>query len=780
MPLLARSAPLIVAGAIVLCPWSLSGQSPGAETTAAPAARNPDPPRQEPIAPQAPQATQHPAVPRDLDDFWLVPSAKERTAGTDTPLALAAKAYASGDFAGTLAALRRAPTSGPLQPYILFYQGLANLRLSRGSDADQAFDNVIALAPDGYLTVAAVIGKAEASELNGNPKAAADLYERAAGLKPLAAEDVLSRLGRASLAGSDRRRAASAFLRVYYEFPLSDAATTAASELEHLQDQIVKSSYKPDFGRAQILYGARRYADARSAFQDIRGQVSGDDRELADLRLAESDFFLKRYASARDGLTPYLDRASRRAEARFFYLSAVRELGSGDQYISLTKALVNDFPDSTWSEEALNNLGTYYILENEDDLAAQTFKECFERFPSGQHAQRAAWKYGWWAYKTAKYTETIRVFEAAATSFPRSDYRPSYLFWAARAHGRMGERTTAESRMRLVYADYMNSYYGRLARKQLASQQAALSTAASADHAVRASLSTQQSASGGPDVPPTAPLIRKLLAAGMFGDAMSELKYAQKAWGTSPMIEATIAWVYHEEGDLRRAITLMRRAYPQHMAAGGEGLPAEILQVIFPLTYWESIRRLSAAHDLDPYVTAALIAQESTFDPDAHSAANAWGLMQIVPSTGRRLAPAIGIKRFRTPMLTNADVNLRLGTLYFSRLVEQFGGTYYALASYNAGESRVVRWKAERPGLDEDEFIDDIPFPETQNYVKRILGTAEDYRRIYGEGGAKARPVMKASSTTTSATAKKAAPAKKKAAPAKATTAKKKKKPGGS
>ena len=109
--------------------------------------------------------------------------------------------------------------------------------------------------------------------------------------------------------------------------------------------------------------------------------------------------------------------------------------------------------------------------------------------------------------------------------------------------------------------------------------------------------------------------------------------------------------------------------------------------------------------------------------------------MQIVPSTGRRLAPAVGIRRFKTAMLTKADINLRLGTLYFSRLVEQFGGTYYALASYNAGESRVVRWKAERPGLDEDEFIDDIPFPETQNYVKRILGTAEDYRRLYGEGG---------------------------------------------
>jgi soluble lytic murein transglycosylase len=169
-------------------------------------------------------------------------------------------------------------------------------------------------------------------------------------------------------------------------------------------------------------------------------------------------------------------------------------------------------------------------------------------------------------------------------------------------------------------------------------------------------------------------------------------------------------------------------------------LPAEILQVIFPLTYWDSIRKQSTARGLDPYVVAALIAQESTFDAKVRSNANAWGLMQIVPSTGRRLARNLGMRRFSTATLTDPEANIRMGTLYFSRLIEQFGGTYYALASYNAGESRVVRWKAERPGLDQDEFIDDIPFPETQNYVKRILGTAEDYRLLYGKGGGKPIP----------------------------------------
>ena len=147
--------------------------------------------------------------------------------------------------------------------------------------------------------------------------------------------------------------------------------------------------------------------------------------------------------------------------------------------------------------------------------------------------------------------------------------------------------------------------------------------------------------------------------------------------------------------------------------------------MIFPLVYWDSIRKHSAQHDLDPYLMAALIAQESTFDAGVRSSANAWGLMQLVPSTGKKLARSVGLRAFTTASLTNPEINIRLGTLYFSELVSQFGGTYYALASYNAGDSRVVRWKEERPDLDEDEFIDDIPFPETQNYVKRILGTAE-------------------------------------------------------
>ena len=77
-----------------------------------------------------------------------------------------------------------------------------------------------------------------------------------------------------------------------------------------------------------------------------------------------------------------------------------------------------------------------------------------------------------------------------------------------------------------------------------------------------------------------------------------------------------------------------------------------------------------------------------------------------------------------------------MGTLYLADKIREFGGLHFALATYNAGPSRIAKWIAAKPGLERDEFIDDIPFPETQNYVKRILGTAEDYRRLYGSDAA--------------------------------------------
>lgn len=691
--------------------------------------------------------TAHAALPDDPSSLWLVPSESDRSARGSAqyePLAEAVRRYQAEEYAAA-ARLAASPSlaATPLAGYALYYTGLSHLRQEQTKDARRVFDKLLDTRPSGHLAGAAAMAAGETAELDGDHAAALRIYSRLAGDKQAVTDEVLVRLGRAALALGDRSAAADAAVRLYYEYPLTPAGAAAGAQMELLKDQIIRRGYTADLGRSQMLFGARRYAEARAGFAAIRDHVSGDDRELADLRIAESDFQLKDYAAARDRLRPYLAKAARLAEARFFFLSAIKELGDDPQYVALTRALVADFPDSSWAEEALNNLGTHYILENQDEAAADTFRELYAKFPSGTRTERAAWKYGWWSYKTDNYAETIRVFESASTTFARSDYRPSFLYWTARAHAKSGTATAGTLRMRLVHTDYANSYYGRLAEGHL--RRAGLLPKGDRPRAV----ASQTPAVAAPAVAPVASdaTIRLLLATGLYDEAISELRHAQRASGSSPsspVIDATIAWAYHRKGELRRAITMMRRAYPQFLTVGGEQLPAQIMQVIFPLTYWPSIQKHAGAHKLDPYMIAALIAQESTFDHDIKSSANAWGLMQVVPATGRRIAKQIGIRNFETSSLTDAETNIRIGTYYFARLVQQFGGAHYALASYNAGENRIVRWKAERPGIDEDEFIDDIPFPETQNYVKRILGTAEDYRNLYGPGGeGRPQPVVR-------------------------------------
>lgn len=687
---------------------------------------------------QAPTATVHAPLPRLESDLWLVPAASDQRArgpAASRALADAVRSYQAGDHDAAQAGLRRVQAAPAIADYVEYYRGLTQLRLNQLPEAKRTIDALVSEKPAGALALSAALAQGEVAEAMGDHRAAVQIYRRLAAEAHLVSDEVLSRLGRAALAANDPKTAAAAYVRIYYEFALTDAAAAAAVRLADLEQHIVRTGHQADLGRAARLYGARRYAEARAAFQDLQDATRGDDRELAQIRVAECDYFLKRYAAARDALARHLDGASRKIEARFFHLSALRELGQHDEFVARTRALVSEFPDNSWAEEALNNLGTHYILTDDDRAAAAVFAELYQKFPVGARAERAAWKSGWWSYRNGDPADTVRVFDSAAAAFPRSDYRPSFLYWAGRAHAKLGAGPQAASRFSLVHHDYGNSYYGRLAEAQV-SRTGPAAGGASMDRAVVAAV---QNVTRAATRPPTEDRIRLLLANGMYEDALAELRYAQRQWGTSPAIEASIAWVYHQQGELRRAITAMRRAYPQSLTSRGHQLPVEMRQVLFPLLYWDLIKKHATARGLDPYIVAALIGQESTFDPTARSIANAWGLMQVVPATGRRLARVAGIRPFTTATLTTPETNIRLGTLHFSRLVQQFGGTYYALASYNAGETRIIRWKAERPGLAEDEFIDDIPFPETQNYVKRILGTAEDYRMLYGRDGGRPR-----------------------------------------
>jgi soluble lytic murein transglycosylase len=682
--------------------------------------------------------TNHPRLPRDVSLLWMAPARAQAAAPVSSrELASALKMVSRQEYSSALSTLTRpALQQGPLALYASYYAGIAEQELGRHEAARRRFRDLQDRQPIGYLAEASALGEAASLEALNEYRAALRIYERLSQTKTTAPEDVLMRLARAAKAAGELQKAGEAFARVYYEFPLNDLAEAAGLEFQSLPNvQAIAPGtqrFKLELGRAERLFGARQYSDARAAFEKVRGAAEGDDRELVQLRIAESDYFLKKYRPAADSLRPFSEKASRQGEALYFYALTLKALNDRAGYEQALRRVVAEFPTQSWAEDALNALATDRIRENRDAEADEIFRQLYANHPRSRHSERAAWKIGWRSYREGRYEETTQFFEQAAADFPRSDYRPAWLYWSGRAHEAANRKALAEDRYMLVTADYLNSYYGRLAAKRLKGRHAAPRVLAD----VTPSLLPP---------PPNEPVVRALLDLGAYELALNEIRYAQRAWGDSPALQATQAWIFQRQGQsetgterfrlLRGSITAMKRAYPQYMAAGGEQLPRDVLSVIFPLDHFDLIKKYSPAYGLDPYLVAALMAQESTFVRDIRSHAGAYGLMQLMPRTARQYARRLKIPYSRA-VLTNADANVRIGTAYLADKIKEFGDLHLALASYNAGETPVRRWIAERPGLtDREEFIDDIPYPETQAYVKKLLGTTDDYRRLYGPRG---------------------------------------------
>lgn len=154
-------------------------------------------------------------------------------------------------------------------------------------------------------------------------------------------------------------------------------------------------------------------------------------------------------------------------------------------------------------------------------------------------------------------------------------------------------------------------------------------------------------------------------------------------------------------------------------------------RMLFPLPYIHLVEEHCRRYALDPLLVAAMIREESSFDPRAVSSKGALGLMQIMPDTGAWIGEQLG-KRITPKELLNPEENIRCGVWYLSTLRDRFrGDEIKALAAYNAGDNRVEGWLA--GGIWDGSLADleRLPYAETRKYVVRILRSYRIYRFLY-------------------------------------------------
>ncbi|MBE0465642.1 MAG: lytic transglycosylase domain-containing protein [Candidatus Desulforudis sp.] len=152
----------------------------------------------------------------------------------------------------------------------------------------------------------------------------------------------------------------------------------------------------------------------------------------------------------------------------------------------------------------------------------------------------------------------------------------------------------------------------------------------------------------------------------------------------------------------------------------------------YPFHYQEMIFHYAHQHSLDPYLLAALIKTESNFRSAAESPKGALGLMQIMPNTGRWIADQLGEEEFDPAVLTDPESNLMLGSWYLAQLFDEFNDDpILALAAYNGGRGNVQAWLREERWTGEAKNLEQIPFPETRQFVRKVLLNYRIYNFLY-------------------------------------------------
>jgi soluble lytic murein transglycosylase len=530
--------------------------------------------------------------------------------------------------------------------------------------------------------------------------------------------------------------AALALETLYYEHPRHPRASGARRQLNLVRTKLPPVDplrlYTLGLHRAEILMAEGRYGDAYDALSSLIARGSSTaavaDEELVHLRMGVAQYQRRQLAAAAATLKK-VHREDLAPEALFYLAETARRLRQKTVWLTRAAELCQKYPKSPWSEEILFSLAQRHDDDDERGQALGYYRRMLAEFPTGKHVLDAKWRVLWEDFRAGRYADAGFGWEEAARERPGSEESSKFLYWAGRSYQASGRFDRAEPLYRQVLLGYQNTYYGRRALEHLSEIQ---------DQ--RSSLAAIEAARSGIDLSDALNVervslqkrIAQLYAAGLEKEALREATRAVSGKRDDSAFMAMAAWIHADRRRNLDAFRTIRQAFPFHVSATGDLLPRPIWELFYPLGYWEPIERYSVERGLDPYLVAALIRQESTFNPKVRSRAGARGLMQILPSTGKLLARQEKL-RYNASDLFDPEINIRYGTRYLKDVLGSFGGRVdYALASYNAGPHRVRRWTGMDLTIPSEVFIEEIPFDETRDYVKLVLRNEMLYRRLYG------------------------------------------------
>jgi soluble lytic murein transglycosylase len=648
-------------------------------------------------------------------------------------LALGYYVFTKGNYAKARAWFEKAEGDPLLEDYILYWRAETDRALKNDPRAIAALKRLRRDFPDSVMTDQALESLGESALAASQPQEILD----ALGAYPQTETkpDLLFMRARAFESAGQFQNAARDYLAVAYKFPTCSSAHEAASKADFLRAKLGADfpvvPLDTRVARAEALYTSKEWYQARDAYVDVLSQLTGADRERANLRVAQCRVALGAPLSALTDLT--ITDPESDAERLYSISQSRRGALTEAPLLAAVDSITARAPKSRWAEYALFAAGNYYWVQLDRDRAASYYSRVADNFPGSADAGAANWRAVWTAYLERK-PEIGVLLQQQLERFPNSAYITDNLYWLGREAEKSGDTALARAYFGKLRDRFPQTYFGGLSGARL---QALGGGPVTPVEALNRILPAPPVMAVGDSIPDAAANRQaradSLRSIAFDSSAELELRAAYAATG-EPRLLLEAAQAAAKAGHYAPSMATARLIYPGLEARRFEDVPRDVWVAAFPLPYEKSLRGAAAHANVDPMLVAGLTRQESAWEANAVSHANAYGLMQILPKTARLLARQMRVSYSRA-RLTDPEYNLRLGTVYLAGLIKTWGSVEAALAAYNAGEDRVGSWKAGQNFAEAAEFVDTIPFTETREYVQIVLRNAAIYRRLYPSAG---------------------------------------------
>ena len=465
--------------------------------------------------------------------------------------------------------------------------------------------------------------------------------------------------------------------------------------------------FNPNIEQSDVIYLIRAYylagmyKDAAALFE----QSSIANNWALQVATAYSTRDYKKvYDLTTEGVEKYSDTVSfddykRAIDSYLSLFDQKQQLHHSDKLLSVAKG---DKKDYIWNLKC-------QVVNEKDKLSC--YDNLYKAFPNGDYSEHALYQVLMLNIKNKDYDKARLLTKDYLAKYPKSKNVPVVMFWAGKIEHRYNNYTGMASYFQNIINNYPDTYYAYRAYWLLKG----VSSATITTELNYKPVVYPYKRPGEKDI------LNKLM---QVNDYPMMVKYCNDDFIAS--------WVEYEKGNYASSMIIARDAMDK---LDIKPVKSDLRwRLVYPQNYYKQVKKYADENKNNDALMMAIIREESSFNPQAQSGVGAIGLMQLMPTTAHEIGQRHGIS-FNTSYLFNPELNLRLGNLYYSSIKNSLEGKdVSALAAYNGGIGSVTRWKANLKYNDTDEFVEQIPYDETRNYVIKVFRSYWNYTRIYQKG----------------------------------------------